>query len=328
MLVLVMKTLAISLVITMIGALGLIASQKPSQMSGEGGLDFSSVTAPKEIGLPAEITQRTVQMRDGVSLNVANVTGPTDDAPLVILIHGSGWHGMQFSQLAQNLSQTAHILIPDLRGHGANPVRRGDVDYIGQLEDDIADLIKARAKPGQKVFLGGHSSGGGLVVRFAGGAHGDLIDGAILMAPFLKYNAPTTRQNSGGWAQVLTRRLIGLSILNTARITALNRLTVIQFQMPKNVLEGPLGHTATTAYSYRMNASFAPRNDYGADIAKLPRFLLLAGTKDEAFFADKYEGLMSQYSDNGHYVLVDGISHLDIVDTAQTFKTIREFIVE
>ncbi len=318
-----LKILAISAAIPMIIAVGLVMSQSPVEMTGEGGLDFSQVGEGRTENI---LPRLSVPMRDGVNLRVSHVAAPSPDVPLLVLIHGSGWHGLQFAQLATGLSDTAEILIPDLRGHGENPARRGDVDYIGQLEDDIADLIRARAKPGQKVILGGHSSGGGLVVRFAGGGNGDLIDGAVLLAPFLKYNAPTTRQNSGGWARVLTRRLIGLSMLNVAGIKALNHLTVIQFQMPKKVLAGPLGHTATTAYSYRMNTSFAPRNDYLADIANLPDFLLVAGTNDEAFFAAQYQPLMSKITGHGQYHLVEGVSHLGIVDAPQTQEQIRAFI--
>ncbi|MDQ7071415.1 MAG: alpha/beta fold hydrolase [Rhodobacterales bacterium] len=319
----ILKIIAISVVIPMVIAVGLVLSQTPVTLTGKGGLDFSEVGERRTVNI---LPRLSVPMRDGVNLGVSHVAALSPDAPLLILIHGSGWHGMQFNQLASDLSDTAEILIPDLRGHGENPVRRGDVDYIGQLEDDIADLVRARAKPGQKVILGGHSSGGGLVVRFAGGANGDLIDGAVLLAPFLKYNAPTTRQSSGGWARVLTRRLIGLSMLNMAGIKALNHLTVIQFQMPKNVLDGPLGHTATTAYSYRMNTSFAPRNDYLADIAKLPDFLLVTGTNDEAFFADQYQPLMSENTGNGQYHLVEGVSHLGIVDAPETQVQMRAFI--
>ncbi len=39
--------------------------------------------------------------------------------------------------------------------HGFTPKRRGDVDYIGQLEDDLADLITAKRQPRQKVILVG-----------------------------------------------------------------------------------------------------------------------------------------------------------------------------
>ena len=50
---------------------------------------------------------------------------------------------MQFLPIVSYLSEEgiAHIITPDLRGHGFSPERRGDIDYIGQLEDDLADLI-------------------------------------------------------------------------------------------------------------------------------------------------------------------------------------------
>ncbi|MYM54132.1 alpha/beta hydrolase [Thalassovita mangrovi] len=304
-------------------ALGLIASQRPIEMAGAGGLDFSRQVVRKGDPLPVE----KVAMRDGFGLSVRHV-GQGGDKPLLVLVHGSGWHGAQFDALAPQLADVAEVLAPDLRGHGAEPERRGDVDYIGQFEDDLADLIRATAQPGQKVVLAGHSSGGGLVVRFAGGEHRDLIDGAVLMAPFLKYNAPTTRPNSGGWAHILLRRIIGLTMLNAAGIKALNHLTVIQFDMPKTVLDGPLGHTATTAYSHRLNTSFAPRSAYEKDIAALPRFLLIAGAEDEAFFADRFEPLMAPLNGNGQYRLVEGVSHLDIVDAPETKTAIRDFLNE
>ncbi|WP_323782639.1 alpha/beta hydrolase [Thalassovita sp.] len=317
----VVRVAALSAAVPLAIALGLIGSQRPGDLPGTEGLDFSRQIGRQTTPLPIE----KVTMRDGFKLSVRSVSGP-EKSPLLVLIHGSGWHGGQFDGVARQLAGKADVLVPDLRGHGANPGRRGDLDYIGQFEDDLADLIHARVKPGQKVILAGHSSGGGLVVRFAGGAQGDLIDAAILLAPFLKYNAPTTRPNSGGWAHVLTRRVIGLSLLNAVGIKALNALTVIQFDMPKSVLNGPLGHTATTAYSYRLNTSFAPRPSYEKDIAALPRFLLIAGREDEAFFAKRYEPLMSEYNDKGRYVLIDGVSHLDVVEAPQTLKLIGDFI--
>lgn len=305
-------------------ALGLVASQRPVEMAGAGGLDFSRQLA-REGGDPLPVEK--VAMRDGFGLSVRR-TGQGEGKPLLVLVHGSGWHGGQFDGLARGLAEVAEVLAPDLRGHGADPGRRGDVDYIGQLEDDLVDLIRARARPGQKVILAGHSSGGGLVVRFAGGAHGGLIDGAVLLAPFLKYNAPTTRPNSGGWARPLTRRIVGLGMLNAAGVTALNHLTAIQFDMPKAVLDGPMGDTATVAYSYRLNTSYAPRGAYEKDIAALPPFLLIAGTGDEAFFADRYQPLMSALNGNGRYQLVEGASHLDIVDATATEAAIRDFLDE
>ncbi|MDF1854333.1 alpha/beta fold hydrolase [Pseudooceanicola sp.] len=323
-----MNSLMISVIATVtmpaVIALGLIASQRPGEVDPGrtgAGLDFSGVVAGEAVPLP--VTQ--VKKRDGTELAVRHLPGPPG-APLLILVHGSGWHGGQFDGLARVLAERAEVLVPDLRGHGAAPVRRGDVDYIGQLEDDLADLIAAYRQEGQKVVLGGHSSGGGLVVRFAGGTQGGMLDAAVLMAPFLQYDAPVTRPNSGGWAHVLTRRIIGLSMLNAVRIRALNHLTIIEFNMPEAARNGPQGHLATLAYSYRMNTSYGPRRDYKADIAALPDFVLIAGAEDEAFVADGYEPLMSEVTDKGHYLLVPGTGHLDIVDHPATAQAIAEVL--
>ena len=196
-------------------AIALILSQRPSELPPGEGLDFTNTL---EAGTDAPQLLSAVQMRDGYELQLRQYdSAAAAEAPLLVLVHGSGWHGLQFDPLAKNLSQFADVIVPDLRGHGTKPGTRGDIAYINQFEDDLADLIKATAQPGQKVVLGGHSSGGGLVVRFAGGTHGDMLDGAVLMAPYLHHNAPTMRPNAGGWSYPLLRRIIGLSMLNTFR---------------------------------------------------------------------------------------------------------------
>ncbi|MGR3323348.1 MAG: alpha/beta hydrolase [Pseudooceanicola sp.] len=315
-------TLVLMLVIPAALSLGLIVSQRPGGAGpAGGGLDFSRLATARADPLPT----RSVTMRDGTALAVRHLPGP-DGAPLLVLVHGSGWHGGQFDGLARALEGAAEIVVPDLRGHGADPVRRGDVDYIGQMEDDIADLVGAFRAEGQRVVLAGHSSGGGLVVRFAGGAHGGLMNAAVLMAPFLKYDAPVTRENSGGWARPLTRRIIGLTMLNAAGITALNHLVAIEFNMPDSVLDGPQGDLATTAYSFRLNTGYAPRGDYLADVAALPDFVLVAGAEDEAFVAAGYEPLMSEVTPRGRYEIVPGAGHLDIFDRPETLALIREVL--
>jgi non-heme chloroperoxidase len=319
----ILNAAAISLAIYFAIAFALVYSQSPAQLSGEGGLDFSAVSGAGDVE-PAALEPNAT--RDGSTLMARHYPSARKDAPMVILLHGSGWHGLQFDALARKLSARADVIVPDLRGHGVNPARRGDVDYIGQLEDDVADLIKAYRREGQYIILAGHSSGGGLVVRFSGGKNRYLIDGAVLLAPFLKYNAPTTRENSGGWAQPMVRRIIGLSMLNAFNITGWNDLPVIQFNFPNSVLFGPLGASATIYYSYRLNTSFAPRSDYLKDVAALPKFLLLAGTKDEAFFAERYQPTMSAVTDKGRYRLISGVSHLGIVDAPATTAEMLDFI--
>ena len=234
---------------------------------------------------------------------------------------------MQFEQLAQSLAKHAWVAVPDLRGHGLSPERRGDVDHIGQLEEDVADLVDQLKDDTHRVTVVGHSSGGGLVVRMAGGIYRDRMDKAVLLAPFLQYDAPTVRPNSGGWAKPLRRRLVGISMLNNVGISAFNGMTVIQFAMPEAVIVGPLGHTATTAYSFRMNQGYGPRRDYLKDVAQLPPFLLIVGSMDEAFVADQFQEVLGQASQNGTYQIFEGLGHLDIVNDERTANYIIEHLL-
>ena len=142
--------------------------------------------------------------RDGSELPVRHYqAGGTCEISL-LLLHGSGYHGSYLGQLSTRLAAAAvaRVYTPDLRGHGHAAKRRGDIDYINQLEDDVADLmdyVEGR-HPGTRIILGGHSSGAGLAVRMAGSQYGPRVAGFLLLAPYLGHDAPTTRPDSGGWA--------------------------------------------------------------------------------------------------------------------------------
>lgn len=293
----------------------LILSQWPNgKIEGEG-LAFDRMTLDHEAIAPDRFTAR-----DGTQMNVRVRDGA---GPLVVIVHGSGGHGIAYDWLAEHIAKTgAQVVLPDLRGHFGADGPRGDVSYIGQYEDDLADLIGQYRSEGQKVVMVGHSSGGGLVTRFAGGEHGEVLDGAVLMAPFLKHDAPTNKQVGDGWARPLVRRLIGLSMLNGIGVTAANGLTVMEFKLP----DSPIAETMTGAYSYRLNTSFAPRSDYLADVAALPKFQVITGADDEAFKAAEFEPLMSDVTDKGSYYVLDGVSHLDVFLNQDAADLIAEFV--
>ncbi len=85
---------------------------------------------------------RQYKARDGSRLDYRYYPSTSDRT--LVLLHGSGWHSRYFLPLAAYLASSglADVYTPDLRGHGHRPARRGDVDYIGQYEDDLADLIE------------------------------------------------------------------------------------------------------------------------------------------------------------------------------------------
>jgi hypothetical protein len=105
-------------------------------------LDFDTALGQDLSDLPET---QPVTMRDENTIAVRRNGAGGVDKPLLIMAHGSGWHGMQFHGLAKELAKQADVVVPDLCGHGVAPHRRGDIDYTNQFEDDLANLIKATA---------------------------------------------------------------------------------------------------------------------------------------------------------------------------------------
>ena len=82
---------------------------------------------------------RQFQARDGTSLQYyAYPAGPDK---IAVLIHGTAGPGTSMHPLAESFRAagvTTYVL--DIRGHGGSG-RRGDIDYIGQIDDDLADFV-------------------------------------------------------------------------------------------------------------------------------------------------------------------------------------------
>ena len=306
-------------------AVGLILSQRPLAVLASMPEDEFQADATATSDM-APVAVSKARLRDGLKIDVRQLSAKGIDPPLLILLHGSGWYGQQFDALLPALAKHADVIAPDLRGHGPQAKLRGDVAYIGQLEDDIADLIDLYARPEQKIVLAGHSSGGGLAIRFLSRAHGDRVTSAILLAPFLKYNAPTMRPNAGGWSRPLVRRFIGLSLLNAVGVTVLNHLTVLQFAFPEFVLNTVHKVALTRAYTYRMNLSYEPRSDYLSDIAALPRFDLIVGQDDKFFIADAFKPLMRAVTDKGQYHMIQTRGHLNLLYAPETLQIIKRHL--
>ena len=262
--------------------------------------------------------------RDGVKLNYRYYSSESD--VVLILIHGSGWHSRYLFRLASYIASgnTAHVYTPDLRGHGEAPQRRGDIDYIDQLEDDLADFVSLIRKehPTAKLVVGGHSSGGGLALRFAGGPYGDSVDAYLLLSPFLKYNAPTIRPNSGGWAHVYLPRIVGLSMLNNIGIRFMNYLEVIEYNMPGAYRDG----TETLTYSHRLNMGYAPRNFKKDLISAKGPMLLVIGTADESFDALAFPPIMADYKPDAEVVLLDDVTHMGVVVGLEIQEPVISFL--
>jgi alpha-beta hydrolase superfamily lysophospholipase len=299
---------AVLLLLGILLCLALVAMPAPSVPRPKDVFGFSHHDAESMAGLPP---LDRYSARDGERPAYRFYACSADR--ILIFIHGSSYHGLAYHDLAVSLSAAgvAKVVLPNLRGHFQSGRHRGDVDYIGQLEDDIADLIAhlRRTGLGGPITLGGHSSGGGLVLRFAGGAHARQVADFLVLCPIIP-NSPSIRGGTaGGWATAHRRRIAGLVGLNALGIRGFNGLPIVEFGKPVEFWDG----TETLTYSFRLNASYHPRFRYQDDLRRLgERATILVGAADEAIEAGKLQALFRREAPEATFEILAGINHFGI----------------
>ncbi|MHC5904228.1 alpha/beta fold hydrolase [Streptomyces sp. S6] len=113
--------------------------------------------------------------------------GPAD-GPALLLVHGWGGDGREWSRHAEELAARYRVIVPDLRGHG-----RSEVPDTGNTPVEMADDLAALIRGSAPVVAVGHSMGVQVVSQLADrhpesvrslvaldpahGAHGTEVDG-------------------------------------------------------------------------------------------------------------------------------------------------------
>ncbi|MEM5313174.1 alpha/beta fold hydrolase [Paraburkholderia sp. JHI869] len=283
---------------------------------------LESINAPfKQVDFSDLPALRRYSARDGTSL-AWRAYLPHASAPqaCVVLIHGSSASSASLHPLARQFAAAGYAAcVPDIRGHGESG-RKGTIAYIGQLEDDLEDLLAAlppelAALP--KTLIG-FSAGGGFALRFAGSARQRLFERYVLLAPFLHHKSRTTRNEVGGWVSVGMPRLAVLALLNGLRIRTFNHLPTIAYALAPEVRD-----QLTPQYSFNLMQNFRPHADYRADIRRARQPLhVLAGADDEVFLAREYAAAFEEAGAHVPVTLVPGAGHIGLTLDAPAIATI------
>lgn len=263
-------------------------------------------------GLP---TPQSYETRGGDTL--AYRVYPGDPARVVLALHGSAGSGTALHPLAMALNEAgATVIAPDIRGHGVSG-RRGDVDYAGQVSDDLDDLraVLATDYPEARLTLLGFSMGGGLALREAARAPADRV---ILLSPYLAHDAPPMEAENPHapgvvWAQPGVPRLIGLSILNGLDIHAFDHLTVVRLATRPEDADN-----LASSYTHRLLTSVNPA-DWRADLAALPTPpVIFVGARDELHHAPAY----ADAAPGADIRILPGVDHMGLTLDAAVIATI------
>jgi alpha-beta hydrolase superfamily lysophospholipase len=261
------------------------------------------------------------QARDGTELAYRHyeAQAPATDR-IAVVIHGSSGssrgaiHTLSTALAARGV-QTFAV---DIRGHGSSGIR-GDIRYIGQLEDDLADLVGEirKSRPAGSLTLIGHSSGGGFALRIAGSPIQNLFARTVLLAPYLGYDAPSTRADSGGWASPNIPRFIALTVLRRIGAPWAESLPTLAFAVPPDSAK-----TLTADYSYRLMINFAASRDFRLDLAAATRpVAIFAGSADELMVPARYQEAVGS---RATVRIIDGINHMGIVGDGAAVSIIAD----
>jgi non-heme chloroperoxidase len=260
---------------------------------------------------------RQFKARDGAGLQYYAYPAAPDK--VAVLVHGTAGPGTSMHALAQALRAagvTAYVL--DIRGHGGSG-RRGDIDYIGQLDDDLADFVAqlGAAKSGETRTLVGFSGGAGFAIRFAGGPYGQLFDRYVFLSPILP-GSPALRPSAGGWTNIAVPRIITIASLGRFGIHWFDGFPVISYAV------SPENSAATTAsYSYRLAANFNAGLQHESYLRNIRRpVAILVGDADEQVVADQYAPLLQRLGVNIPVTLVPNMKHTDMIATPEALQAV------
>lgn len=302
----------------------------------------TAVWSPTDSAYHADPAARTVMempapplrrflARDGAALAYREFTPDPDTAtpPVVaILLHGSAGSSLNMTVLGEALAKAGvPAFALDARGQGLSG-RRGDIDYVGQHQDDLADFVTTarKAYPDARLVLVGHSAGGGFALHIAGRSEGHLFRRFVLLSPFLGRLAPTDRPDAG-WAKPHIGRIILLRALNAIGDTSHNGESTLTFALPPGAEHLGL----TRSWSYRMMLDYGPsgvtalsgRPGYLADAARAKSpIVVIAGAADEQFHADKYGAAFAGLAKTVSVELAPGVSHMGVVSDPRALPLI------
>ena len=256
--------------------------------------------------------------RDGHALGYRFLSGKSSDN-LIIILHGSSYHGAYLVPLAQEISSCGDVCIPDIRGHGLSSPPKGTCSYIGQLEDDLFDLITNLKNPYKKITLIGHSSGGGFAIRFASGKYKSMVHTLILLSPAI-ITAPTMNTvGAHSWAHVDKITLAECITCNAFGIKRFNKKPLITFNKPKEMCDG----SETLTYDYNLVVSMHPRIPYEKDLKAIQdRSFILVGRNDEMNSPEAFKKLFKPE----RVTILETLHHMNIVSNPSAISAVKTLL--
>lgn len=277
------------------------------------------------------INQEPLQFEsyDKTKLTYYHFTPDSNAVAKLIFIHGGGAHSsLGYFQMAQTLKDSFQVetFLIDLRGHGLSEGNRGDCPSVNSLYKDISAHIQ-RSKIGTRlpIYLGGHSSGGGLVLNYSNWKKKETVDGYFFIAPELGYKSNTERENRVPFASVQIWKFV---VNGMSQGLLLQHSNAVFFNYPETILQQqPL---ILSAISVNMSKALTPKNPRKQFQEITEPIALFVGEQDELFEPEKvkeYASLPTSKNPKTIAKLLPNQKHLSILNAIgdQIGTTIKQW---
>jgi alpha-beta hydrolase superfamily lysophospholipase len=264
---------------------------------------------------------------DGISLSYRRYMPAAPDAA-VLFYHGGGAHSGASYQYIGNGLQTRFntvVYMPDIRGHGSSGGMRGDAPSPRQVWLDITSFIKhiRREFPRLPLFLGGHSSGGGLTLNYSSQLDREPVSGYIFLSPHFGLHSQTERPDQAApFARVDGAAFAANAMSGGA---AHGHDYAVQFNYPAELLASDPGLVGSITVN--MSNALMPYAPFEQFAALDAPFGLWIGEKDELFQPEKviaFAGLAESVKEGSQAGIIPGARHLSVLISA--YETIGPWI--
>lgn len=211
-----------------------------------------------------------------------------DPIGVLLFVHGGGaYSGAGYQYLAYGLTEkyNVSVYLLDIRGHGNSEGPRGDAPSSEQVIKDLDLMINfvKGENPKSPLYLGGHSSGGGLVLNYLNWNNNPKVNGYIFISPQFGYKSMTARDKI---KKPFTRVKIPLFVLNgISQGKLFGNTPAVFFNYPEKIIKArPLLIKSITC---NMSIALTPSNpqEQFGNINK--PFGLFIGVQDELFEPEK-----------------------------------------
>lgn len=244
---------------------------------------------------------------------------PQQTKAILVFYHGAGAHsGLTYNHIGVGLRDNFDIAVymPDIRGHGGSGGERGDSPNVEQVWSDINSVVEiARQQyPDVPIFVGGHSSGAGLVLNYSSWEQRAETDGYVFLAPYFGFRSETNydegENNDFQFSTVDTSDFI-LNSMSGGLFFGHSK--AVKFNFPDAVLEK--NPEIVPFNTVNMSNAVTPSSP-DTQLLDIQQFGLWIGEHDEAFDPIKVVKFAEGNSN------IEGENEIKIVDMENHFSII------